>query len=66
MPYPQAQIDALKAALAAGVKQVSFGDQSITYNSTEEMLTALRVMEAENAAATTRPRRYGVVTRKAF
>lgn len=66
MPYSQAQIDALKAALAAGVKQVTFGDQSTTYNSSEEMLTALRHMEAENASVTTRPRRYGVVTRKAW
>lgn len=65
MPYTQAQIDALKAAIAAGVKQVDFGDQSITYNSIEEMLKAVATMEAE-LAAPARPRRFGVVTRKAF
>lgn len=65
MAYTTAQIDALKAAIAAGVRVVAFGDQSTTYGSIDEMLTAVRVMEAE-LAATTRPRRYGVVTRKAW
>lgn len=65
MAWTQAEIDALKAAIAKGEKQVAFADRSVTYRSLEEMLEALRLMEAE-VAGTTRPRQYGVVTRKGF
>ena len=65
MAWTQQEIDALKAAIAKGEKQVAFADRSVTYRSLEEMLAALRLMEAEVAGAT-RPRQYGVVTRKGF
>jgi predicted DNA-binding transcriptional regulator AlpA len=68
MAWTQAEIDALKTAIAKGEKQVTFADRSVTYRSLDEMLTALQLMEAEVAAdaGTSRPRQYGVVSRKAL
>jgi hypothetical protein len=65
MAWTQQDIDTLKAAIAKGEKQVAFADRSVTYRSLEEMLAALRLMEAE-VAGTARARQYGVVTRKGF
>lgn len=53
MAWTQSDIDALKAAIAAGrgARTISFGDQSITFNSIDDMLKLLSVMQADVAAA---------------
>jgi|GEM_PF-2951174 len=53
MAWTQSDIDALKAAIALGVKRVEYDGQSVTYQSREEMMATLESMEAEVAAATT-------------
>lgn len=57
MAYTQAQVDALKAAIASGATSVGHGDKRVTYGSLSQMLEALRIMEAELAGVTaaTRP-----------
>lgn len=47
MPFSQADIDALKAAIAKGVRRVEYQDKAVTYNSLDEMIRALRLMEDE-------------------
>ena len=49
MAWTQADIDALKAAIATGVRTVSYSDRQVTYQTTEAMLTALAAMESEVA-----------------
>ncbi len=44
--YSDAQIEALKAAIAQGARTVSYGDRSITYHSFEEMHRQLNAMIA--------------------
>ncbi len=44
--YSDAQIEALKAAIAQGARTVSYGDRSITYHSLEEMQRLLNAMIA--------------------
>jgi len=68
MAWTQAEINALKTAIAKGEKQVTFADRSVTYRNLDEMLKALAIMEAEVAVGTgtSRPRQYGVVTRSGF
>lgn len=56
MAYTQAQIDALKVAMASGVLTVRHGDTSTTFRSISEMQKVLAQMEAD-LAGTTRPRR---------
>lgn len=57
MAYTQAQIDALKAAMASGVLTVRHGDTSTTFRSISEMQKVLAQMEADVAGTTSRPRR---------
>lgn len=40
-------VEALRKAIAKGVKSVSYQDKTITYHSMDEMLRALRLMEQE-------------------
>lgn len=47
MAYTQAQIDALKKAIASGVLTVRHGDEQVTYRSLAEMQAALKAMEGE-------------------
>lgn len=51
MAWTQADIDDLKKAIGSGARTVKFGagsgSREITYNSIDEMLKALGVMEAE-------------------
>jgi hypothetical protein len=47
MAYTQAQIDALKRAIASGVLTVRHGDEQVTYRSIAEMRQVLKDMEAE-------------------
>lgn len=49
MAWTQSDIDALKAAIASGVKSVAYSDKTVTYHSLSEMLQALAAMEAEVA-----------------
>lgn len=51
MAFTQEQVDALKVAIASGVRRVSYGDRDVTYSNLDEMLKALRIMESEVAAA---------------
>lgn len=50
--WTQTDIDNLKAAIAAGrgARSITFGDQTVTFNSIEEMLHLLAVMEASVTA----------------
>jgi hypothetical protein len=57
MAFTQAQIDALKAAIALGVTQVSYQGRTTTYRSLDEMKSALRMMEAEVNTGGSAPRR---------
>lgn len=45
MAWTQADVDALKAAVAKGEKSVTFSDRSVTYRDLGEMLQALALME---------------------
>jgi hypothetical protein len=49
MSYSQADIDALKAAIAKGVTEVRVGEESIKFDSLPAMLARLRIMEREVA-----------------
>ncbi|PSJ55769.1 phage head-tail joining protein [Pseudaminobacter soli (ex Li et al. 2025)] len=57
MAYSQAQIDALKAAMASGVLTVRHGETTTTFRSLAEMQKQLADMEADVSASPTRPRR---------
>lgn len=47
MAWTQADVDALQAAIAAGrgARSITFSDQSVTFNSIEDMLKLLSVMQ---------------------
>lgn len=47
MAYTQAQLDALQAAVAKGVKTVSYDGQSVTYQSISDMLALIDMIEKE-------------------
>jgi hypothetical protein len=49
MAYTQADIDALKAAIAGGavLQSMTFGDQTFTFRTIEEMLQVLSLMQAD-------------------
>lgn len=51
MAYTQDQIDALKSALAEGVRSVTHQGVTTVYQTRDEMVAQLAVMEAEVAAA---------------
>lgn len=52
MAWVQADIDALKAAIASGQLMVRSGDRMVTYRGMAEMKEALALMEAEVAGNT--------------
>lgn len=54
MAWTQADIDALKRAIAdgRGARSIAFGDQTVTFNSPSEMLELLAVMQQEVNAST--------------
>lgn len=60
MAFSQADLDALDAAIASGrgVRSMTFSDQSVTFNSIEDMLRLRSVMQQEIDAAGTTPRNY--------
>jgi len=49
MPWLQSDIDALKAAIAAGgiARSITFSDQSVTFHSVDDMLKLLAMMQAD-------------------
>lgn len=49
MAWTQSDLDALKAAIAAGgaVQSVTFSDQTMTFRSLDQMLRLLSVMQRE-------------------
>jgi hypothetical protein len=57
MAFTQAQIDALKEAIALGVTQVSYQGRITTYRSLEDMKASLRMMEDSVASGGNTPRR---------
>lgn len=68
MAWTQTDIDALKAAIAAGrgARTITFGDQTVTFHSVDEMLTLLGRMEADVATTAGTPRtRYAGFTKGA-
>lgn len=58
MAWTQSDIDALKAAIAEGrgARTISFGDQSVTFHSVDEMRELLRMMQADLSTAASTPR----------
>ncbi|MGI9499721.1 MAG: phage head-tail joining protein [Geminicoccaceae bacterium] len=52
MAYTQAQIDAMKAALASGYLQIDRADLKIRYRSVEDLQTAIQIAEDELNAGT--------------
>ena len=51
MAYTQTELDALKAAFAAGVLRLTYDGKSVEYGSAEDMLRRIRVIEGEIAQA---------------
>ena len=66
MAWTQTDIDALKAAIAdgRGVRSMTFIDgQSVTFNSIDDMLKLLAVMESQVNTVTRRPYRVASTTK---
>jgi hypothetical protein len=53
VPFTQADIDALKAAIAAGkgAKEITFSDQTVIFHSVEDMLALLAAMQNDVQAS---------------
>lgn len=53
MAYTQADVDALKAAIAGGavLQSMTFGDQTFTFRTIEEMLQVLALMQQDVTVA---------------
>jgi hypothetical protein len=60
--YSQAQIDALRTAIAMGVTQVSYQGRTTTYRSLQEMRDTLAMMERSVSSAAFSPRRTSFAT----
>lgn len=68
MPYTSEQLQALRDALANGVRRVRFGDREVEYRSVEELKAAIAAAEAELAKSSETPitRQIRVSTEKGF
>jgi uncharacterized small protein (DUF1192 family) len=65
--YTNAQLDALRKALATGERRVTFGDKTVEYRSVAELQAAIRTVEAEIArGSATSKRQIRVTTGKGF
>jgi hypothetical protein len=66
--YTEQQLQALRDALAGGVRRVRFGEREIEYRTVEELKAALAAAEAELAKASGRSaiRQIRVSTEKGF
>jgi hypothetical protein len=63
MAWTQAEIDALKSAIAQGVLSVKYADREVTYRSLREMRDTLALMQAE-VTPTTRPKQFLLYAKK--
>ena len=52
MAFTQANVDAMKAAIARGAKVLQLNGERVEYNTFNEMRAALRMMEEEVAGIT--------------
>ena len=52
--WTQAEVDALKSAIASGVRSVTHDGKTVTYGSVSDMLKALRLMQ-QDVSPTTAP-----------
>jgi hypothetical protein len=68
MPFTQQQLDALRDALANGVRRVRFGEREVEYRTVEELREAIRMAEAELArtSGTAVTRQIRISTEKGF
>ncbi len=68
MAYTEAQLQALRDALARGERRVTFGDKTVEYRSVEELKAAIREVEAALARESGPPktRQIRVTTDKGF
>ena len=68
MPYTDEQLQALRNALANGVRRVRFGDREIEYRTVDELKAAIATAEAELAKSSGAPitRQIRVSTQKGF
>lgn len=68
MAYTEEQLQALRNALANGVRRVRFADREIEYRTVEELKAALAAAEADVARASGSPvaRHIQVRTQKGF
>ncbi len=65
MAYTQADLDAIRTAIATGERTVTFSDRMVSYRSMEELLQAeARIVAALSIA--TRPRQTLIVAGKGF
>lgn len=56
MAWSQAELDALRKAYASGTLRVSYDGRSVEYGSEADLLRRIRTIEAEMAAADSRPK----------
>lgn len=68
MSYTEQQLQALRDALANGVRRVRFGDREIEYRSVEKLKAAIAAAEAELAKTNDTPtvRQIRISTDKGF
>jgi hypothetical protein len=66
--YTEQQLQALRDALANGVRRVRFGDREIEYRTVEELKAAIATAEADlaKAAGTPTTRQIRISTQKGF
>ncbi len=68
MPYTDEQLQALRDALANGVRRVRFGDREIEYRTVDELKAAIVAAEADIAKSNGTPalRQIRISTNKGF
>lgn len=56
MSWTQAELEALRRAYASGTLRVTFEGRTVEYGSASDLLSRIRRIEADRAAAVGRPR----------
>jgi hypothetical protein len=56
MAFTQTELDALKRAYASGTTRVSYDGKTVEYGNAADLLSRIRVIEAEMAAGTVNAR----------